>query len=236
MIKYLQLPYQFDVKKMQEETMQLGKAFWKLHFQVKHYAGEWSAIPLRSINGDADNGFISPDESDDYADTVLLKDCPYLQQVLKTFACPLLSVRLLKLAAGAQIHEHKDRDLCFEEGLVRFHIPVITNEEVEFFLDKEKIQLKEGDCWYMNFNLPHSLHNKSKTDRIHLVIDARVNEWVQNLFSSLSVKQKKEIADKPKHSKEEQLEIIFQLRRLNTEVSNKMADEMEKQFTHPPTS
>ncbi len=140
----------------------------------------------------------------------------------------MLAVRLLKLAAGAQVHEHKDRDLCFEEGLVRFHIPVITNDEVEFYLDKERMHLKEGECWYMNFNLPHALHNKSNSDRIHLVIDGRVNDWVQELFSSASVRQKKEIADRPKHSKEEQLEIIYQLRNLNTEVSNKMADEMEK--------
>ena len=191
---------------------------------------------MRSINGDADNGFISPVEADEYHDTVLLKNTTYLQQVLRTFECPLLSVRLLKLGAGTQIHEHKDRDLCFEEGLVRFHIPVITNKQVEFFLEGEQMHLQEGECWYMNFNLPHSLHNKSNTDRIHLVIDARVNDWVQDLLSSPLVKHKKEIADQPKHRKEDQLEIIFQLRQLNTEVSNKLADEMEKQITHPPTS
>ena len=141
-----------------------------------------------------------------------------------------------KLAAGTKIHEHKDRDLCFEEGLVRFHIPVLTNPQVEFFLEGEAMHLQEGECWYMNFNLPHSLYNKSNLDRIHLVIDARVNEWVKGLFLSPLVKQKKEIADKSKHSKEEQLEIIYQLRKLNTEVSIKLADEMEKQLTHPPTS
>jgi mannose-6-phosphate isomerase-like protein (cupin superfamily) len=227
MIKYLQLPYYFDTKKMQEETMQLGEDFWKLHFQVKHYDGEWSAIPLRSINGEVDNGFISPVETDVYEDTVLLKDCTYLQQVLKTFECPLLSVRLLKLSSGTQIHEHKDRDLCFEEGLVRFHIPVFTNSAVEFFLQGEQMHLQEGECWYMNFNLPHALHNKSNTDRIHLVVDARVNDWVQRLFASPEIKLKKEIADVPKHSKEEQLEIIAHLRMMNNEVSNKLADEME---------
>jgi quercetin dioxygenase-like cupin family protein len=227
MIKYLQLPYHFDVKKMQAETVQLGKDFWKLHFQVKHYEGEWSAIPLRSIRGEIDNGFISPEETDVYDDTILLKGCPYLQQVLYSFACPLLSVRLLKLAAGTQIHEHKDRDLCFEEGLVRFHIPVFTNPQVEFYLQGEQMHLEEGECWYMNFNLPHALHNKSKTDRIHLVIDTRVNDWVKNLFESSEIKNKKEAADIPKHTKEEQLEIISHLRNMNTEASNQLADEME---------
>jgi hypothetical protein len=228
MIKYLQLPYLFDVPLLQGETTRLGQAYWKLHFQVKHYTGEWSAIPLRSINGEIDNGYISPVETDVYENTALLGDCPYIMQVLNIFECPLLSVRLLKLAAGAQVHEHKDMDLCYEEGLVRFHIPVFTNKDVEFFLQGELMHLQEGECWYMNFNLPHTLHNKSKNDRIHLVIDARVNEWVQQLFSSSGIKIKKEIADVPKHSREEQLLIIAQLRQMNTETANKIADEMEQ--------
>jgi mannose-6-phosphate isomerase-like protein (cupin superfamily) len=225
MIKYLQLPYYFDAKKMQDETMQLGESFWKLHFQVKHYAGEWSAIPLRSINGEAGNGFISPDETAVYEDTVLLKQCPYLQQVLQVFECPLLAVRLLKLAAGTQIHEHKDMDLCFEEGLVRFHIPVFTNPQVEFFLQGEDMHLKEGECWYMNFNLPHALHNKSNKDRIHLVVDAEVNDWVKNLFSQPGI-YKKEMEDTGYDSSTKK-QIIAQLRELKTETGNRLADEME---------
>ena len=229
MIKYLQLPFYFDTQKMQQETLLLGNEFWKLHFQVKHYEGEWSAIPLRSINGETGNVFISPVDEDVYADTVLLQSCPYLQEVLHSFHCPLLSARLLKLAAGAQIHEHRDADLCFEEGLVRFHIPVVTNEQVEFFLQGEKMELHEGECWYMNFNLPHSLHNKSNADRIHLVIDARVNDWVKEIFSSSLIKKKKEIDAPPLHSNKERIEIIAHLRKMNTDTSNRMANEMEKQ-------
>jgi mannose-6-phosphate isomerase-like protein (cupin superfamily) len=230
MIKYLQLPFNFDVQKMQDELLQLGNQLWKLHFQVKHYNGEWSAILLRSINGDINNGFISPTEDAVYADTILLNECTYFKDILNHFKCPLLSVRLLKLSAGAQIHEHKDADLNFEEGLVRFHIPVITNADVDFYLDKEKMVIQPGECWYMNFNLPHALHNKSNIDRIHLVIDAEVNEWVKNLFASIQITNRKEIAEVAKHSKEELQEIILHLRKLNTDVAIKMADDMEKQL------
>lgn len=232
MIKYIQLPFSFDTALLQRDTLQIGETYWKLHFQVKHYSGEWSAIPLRSIGGTIDNGFISPEETDCYEDTTLLLSSPYLQDVLNYFQCPLLSVRLLKLAAGAKVHEHKDRDLCFEEGLVRFHIPVFTNPEVDFFLDGEKMMLTEGSCWYMNFNLPHSLHNKSNQDRIHLVVDARVNEWVQQLFNHTEEAFKKEVPDPPKHSRKEQLLIIEQLRFMNSDTSKQLADEMEKNL--PP--
>ena len=230
MIKYLQLPFYFDAQKMQQETNMLGEEFWNLHFQVMHYQGEWSAIPLRSINGEVNNGLISPLEDDVYADTVLLNSSLYLQKVISSFRCPLLAVRLLKLAAGAQIHEHKDADLCFEEGLVRFHIPVETNSEVDFYLQGEKMDLKEGECWYMNFNLPHALHNKSNSNRIHLVIDARVNDWVTTLFSMPDLKNKKEIETPLKHSHNEMLQIIERLRSMNTDVSDKLANNMEKQL------
>jgi quercetin dioxygenase-like cupin family protein len=163
-----------------------------------------------------------------YADTPLLNECPYLKEVLNTFKCNLMAVRLLKLSAGTQIHEHKDADLCFEEGLVRFHIPVITDPDVEFFLDKERMILSEGDCWYMNFNLPHALHNKSNIDRIHLVIDAVSNEWVSDLFKAPTIMNKKEIeGSKNIYDDATKKEIIFQLRAMGTAVANKLADEME---------
>jgi len=67
-------------------------------------------------------------------------------------------------------------------------------------------------------------------DRVHLVIDANVNSWVQQLFLSAEIKNKKEIADPPKHTKEEQLQIMAHLRNMNTEISIKLADEIEASF------
>jgi mannose-6-phosphate isomerase-like protein (cupin superfamily) len=228
MIQYLQLPVLFDAQKMQQEMILMGKQFWKLHFQVKHYDGQWSAIPLRSIDGSVDNEFLSPvEDATIYKDTVLLQQSPYLQQVLRFFECPLMAVRLLKLTPGTQIHEHRDRDLSFEQGQVRFHIPVVTNPQIEFILHKEQMYLKEGECWYMNFNLPHSLHNQSKKDRVHLVIDAVVNDWVIKLFESSAVLNKKGIADIPKHTQQEQTEMIAHLRSMNTDTAHKLADEIE---------
>lgn len=46
----------------------------------------------------------------------------------------------------------------------------------------------------MNFNLPHSIINKSAIDRVHLVIDATVNDWVTTLFQQPSL-NKKEIEE-----------------------------------------
>lgn len=230
MIKYLQLPLLFDVPELQKALKELDQAAWQLHFQVKHYEGNWSAIPLRSIGGDANNSFISPNENEEYIDTVFLQQSPYFQTVLHQIKCPLLSVRLLKLGAGTQILEHKDGGLCVEEGLLRLHIPIITNREVEFLLDGEPLFLAEGTCWYCNFNLPHALHNKSAVDRIHLVVDAKVNEWVHQQFSDSGVINKKEMEDVPQHTNEEMLQIIYHLKMQNTEASINLANQLQAQL------
>lgn len=229
-VKYLQLPYNFDVKKLQDDVNHLTGSSWQMHYQTRHYEGEWSAIPLRSSGGNPDNIIISPTNDIPYQDTVFLKSCPYIKEILQIFKCPLLAVRLLKLNAGAVIKEHRDAELNFENGEIRLHLPVITHDEVEFYLDTERIHLKEGECWYMNFNLPHHINNKSNINRIHLVIDAVVNDWVKEIFTTPGIRVKKEIEDvQNQFDAETKRQIIFRLREMNTPVSNKMADELEKE-------
>ena len=224
-LKYLKLPFYFDVKSLQEEVAVLEKRDWKLHYQTLHYEGEWTALPLRSVGGKSDDVIISAIPDSNYHDTVFLQESPYLQEILSTFKCPLMAVRLLKLNAGAVIKEHRDMDLCFEKGEIRLHIPVRTHEDVEFYLDQERILAREGECWYMNFNLPHSIRNNSPVNRVHLVIDAVVNDWVRSLFSE-PVATKKMIPEAVL-SEDVSNQIIAQLRQMKTETSNRMADEME---------
>ena len=228
-LKYLQLPFLFDSRLLQQDVDALSAMPWQPHYQVKHYDGEWSAIPLRSIDGKTNNVIVSPVADTRYCDTVFLDKSPYLKQVLQHFECPLQAVRLLKLNAGSMIKEHRDAELNFEKGEIRLHIPVYTHPGVEFLLDKEPMELKAGECWYMNFNLPHSLHNKSHIHRVHLVIDAVVNDWVTQLFADPRCPVKKEIEDNAgKYDVETKKQMIQHFRLMNTAVSNQMADDLEK--------
>ena len=230
-LKYLQLPFFFDAALLQQETDALSILPWQPHYQVKHYEGEWSAIPLRSIGGKVDDIIVSPAENPVYRDSIFLQSSPYLQKVLQAFKCPLQAVRLLKLNAGSIIKEHRDADLNFERGEIRLHIPVCTHNDVKFFLDEEQMELKAGECWYMNFNLPHSINNKSCINRVHLVIDAVVNDWVIALFNNSQVIVKKEIEDtRGMHNVATKKQMIIQFREMNTALANKMADQLEKEL------
>jgi hypothetical protein len=228
-IKYLRLPLQFDILKLRQDLLNLQQQNWQLHYQTLHYEGNWSALPLRSIDGRVDQIMISPHNNAQYCDTPFLDSSDYFREVLQTFKCPLLAVRLLKLNAGAIIKSHRDNALNFENGEIRLNIPIITHPQVDFYLDKERISLQEGECWYMNFNLLHHIENNSPINRVHLVIDAKVNDWVKTMFASGEVVNRKDISNIP--DEETKKQIILSLRSLNTPVSNKMADDMENEQT-----
>lgn len=112
----------------------------------------------------------------------MLQGCPYFREVLESFKCPLRSVRLMRLGPRSIIKEHTDIDLSVEDETARIHVPVTTNPGVEFYLNGLRIVLEAGSAWYLRLSDPHRVHNKSESDRVHLVIDATVNDWLKDLI------------------------------------------------------
>jgi len=184
MVDLLKLPLSFDPQHLKGDLGMLTLEDWVPHFNKPYYEGELSGVALRAVDGQDGRLYPDPTARAKYADTPTLARCPYFQQVLARFECGLEAVRLLKLSAGSSIREHKDYNLGYDDGEVRFHVPVLTNPDVEFYLNQQRVVMNEGECWYLNFNLPHRVVNHSATDRIHLVVDCVVNDWVRTLFAS----------------------------------------------------
>jgi hypothetical protein len=44
--------------------------------------------------------------------------------------------------------------------------------------------MQPGECWYLNFDLPHRVQNLGATDRVHLVVDCQVNDWLRAMIAS----------------------------------------------------
>lgn len=184
MISNCKLPFAFDPKLLQSDLEQLAPDDWTAHFNVDYYEGDWTGVALRSLSGVASQLYSDPGAVGSFVDTPILEGCPNIQAVLALFKCPLRSVRFLKLAAGSTIREHRDYDLGYKEGQIRLHVPIITNSEVVFFLDAHRIEMNEGECWYLDLSLPHWVENRGAADRIHLVIDCEANEWLRELLSA----------------------------------------------------
>ncbi len=224
MIRYAKLQLAFDFEATKKELLSLQDDDWKPHFNTYHYEGAWTALALRSPGGGSDN--IIPDLIKDavYADTVFMGHFLSVAAFLSQVQCPVMSVRFLNLQAGAAIKQHTDKGLAFERGEARLHMPILTNPGVEFYVEDDRIPFSEGDCWYINANLPHRVANNGATDRIHLVLDFKVNDWLTGVIEQSPVISRREEKnnDLPK--------IIDELRRQNTAGSNKLADELQLQL------
>lgn len=178
MPKYFKFPMRFDAGLLRRDLEAINSREWVPHFNQRYYEGDWSGVSLRSVGGRSDSIYPNPAASEPYLDTEMLARAPYVREVLSAIECEKESVRFLRLAAGAKIKEHRDYFIGIDEGTVRLHLPVITNPLIEFYLDNERVDMQEGELWYLDFGLKHRVENNSNQDRIHLVMDCTVNEWL----------------------------------------------------------
>ena len=181
-IKYLKFPLQFDAELMLRELQAIIEQLWVPHFNSGGYEGNWNVLSLYGVRGKADTIFVPLTNDLELEETAILKQCPYVQEVIASFHFPKIAVRLMRLEVGAVIKPHRDHELGYEDGQFRLHIPIVTNPGVHFILDGEELTMRAGECWYTNVNYEHSVANKGTEDRIHLVIDGVRNEWSDQLF------------------------------------------------------
>jgi aspartyl/asparaginyl beta-hydroxylase len=178
----IKLRFRFDAAAMRRDLERLAASDWVDHFVPQHYSGAWTVLPLRAPAGAIHpiKMIYSDPGCDAYVDTPLLAKCPAIQRSLAAFECPLQAVRLMKLRPGSAIKPHADFDLGLEQGRARLHIALATNPDVEFVLNGTRVVLGEGECWYLKLSDTHAVANRGAADRIHLVIDALVNPWLES--------------------------------------------------------
>jgi len=229
--KNLQLPFQFDIKKLQEELAVMLKSDWTPHFNTGGYTGNWNSIALYAQNGDTANIYAMSNSDVPITETPILKNAQYFKEVIQTFKTKLLSVRLLKLEVGAYIKPHRDYNCGYEDDIFRIHIPIITNPKVNFILDEERLEMREGQCWYTNVNYTHSVANNGTSDRIHLVIDGERNAWSDKLFFSLAPQEsffpKQE---EPTYSLEVMEEMLVGLKSMNSDGAALLVKDLESKI------
>jgi hypothetical protein len=174
------LPLHFSAGRLQDDLLRIPSDAWVAHFNDRYYEGDWSGVALRAVGGNAKH--IYPDPSSKFADTEVLSLCPHLRETLSAFECEVGSARLLRLGPGSRIREHSDLDMSVEDGTVRLHVPVLTSPLVDFVVAGQRVEMREGECWFFDASLPHRVNNRSASDRVHLVVDCRVDDWLRSLL------------------------------------------------------
>lgn len=175
MIDRHRLDLAFDPAALQADLAALSSEGWLPHFNRDYYDGDWSGLVLR---GPASGGATLYAAEGEMEDQPLLALCPAFREVMAAFRCPLRSVRLLRLGPGAIIREHRDYDLGVDRGEVRLHVPVRTNPDVAFHLNNRRVDMAEGEVWYLDLSRPHRVANRGETGRIHLVLDMVLDDWL----------------------------------------------------------
>ncbi len=228
-IKYLKLPFQFNEVMLLKELNSIIESYWIPHFNKDGYSGNWNSIALFANNGNAKNIF-ALNEGKSIIETTAIENCPYLKEVIRQFQCNLLSARLLKLGVGSHIKPHRDYKLGYEDNNFRLHIPITTNPKVSFILDGDLLKMLPGECWYTNVNYIHSVSNKGKSDRVHLVIDCERNSWSDNLFFSLAPEQNFFPDKTEKYSPETLKRMIDELNRSDLPVAKKLIVKLQTEL------
>jgi hypothetical protein len=87
-------------------------------------------------------------------------------------------IMLAKMAPGTKIPDHIDGKT---KGWIphKIHIPIVTNQDAIFFIDREGTNFKKGTAYEVNNGTMHGVENNGTTVRIHLIfeyLDAEIND------------------------------------------------------------
>lgn len=219
----LKLPLDVDLEGLLADLDTCQQWNWSAHYNTRDYEGGWESIALRSHDGKAATVLAHPSER--YLNTELLAECPHFQALLESIRCEKEVVRLLRQAAGGEIKTHRDAGLGYLDGTFRLHIPLVTNADVDFVVDEERLPMEPGECWFADFSRPHSVHNRGKTDRIHLVIDCIRNAWTDAWFEEAGADPEAMVA--PRMPEDQRRKVIEELRRMNNPALADLIAELE---------
>jgi hypothetical protein len=133
----------------------------------------------------------------------ILNSCLYFKEIFDSFETEITSFRLLRRKANSSYGLHEDKDMG--DDIKRFQIPIVTNddswlcvthydkisegwtEENSYTMEDfgrrfkgryDSYQLEPGTMYHFDVTKIHTLFNEGDTDRVTLLIDVKVNDWL----------------------------------------------------------
>jgi len=84
-------------------------------------------------------------------------------------------VVITKLPPGKVIYPHADTVGKYSQWYTRFHVPIQSEEGVIFACGEEKTTMFSGELYWFDHSKLHSIENRSKSDRINMIVDVRLS-------------------------------------------------------------
>ena len=133
----------------------------------------------------------------------ILNSCSYFKEIFDSFETEITGFRLMRRKAHSSYGLHHDKDMG--DDIKRFQIPIVTNddswlcvthydeisegwtEENSYTMEDfgrrfkgrhDSYQLEPGTMYHFDVTKIHTLFNDGDTDRVTLLIDVKVNDWL----------------------------------------------------------
>lgn len=157
----------FDTSTIESEYRKIPKNEWKPTWENKKYAGDhWMAIKL-----------ITHAEK-----TPHFSLFSSAEKVIGKFQCKITEMMFYSLLPQGELHPHRDTVGAVGLGGLRFHIPLITNPGVDFRVSGKQVIMNPGELWALDTSYLHSVKNSGTEERVHLVFDVLINDWVRSII------------------------------------------------------
>lgn len=208
--KHLEVLNNSFLEKEKVETIlkELEGLDWANHYSSYNKDKSWSAVSLRGYDVDNPYFIIKPTEMSqkwkkENSEKLQWKSnwISGVERMFPETKAIILEkfgirdfdrIRFMKLQPNdGELLRHADitdREAGIETGkVVRLHIPIKTNKDVIFKSWSERgsekvMNMEVGGLYYLDVRKPHTAINGGQEERIHLVIDVRVDEKIKELF------------------------------------------------------
>ena len=161
---------EIDAERLLADYERVASQSWTSQNRYAEGMTNWKGISLYSINGESDD--LRCADKPIVSKTPAGEICKYIcDEVLPQFGAKPLRVAFYRLTAGTNVGKHKDYGQNRTTGMIRIHIPVITNKDVTMQVEDNTYHFAVGESWYFDASCWHSVKNSGRDDRIHLIAD-----------------------------------------------------------------
>lgn len=120
--------------------------------------------------------------SDGFKKTSVAAKTPYIVRLAESLGGPLYAVRLSGISPNSGLYFHRDTDFNFAFGIIRIHVPIISDSSSRFSVEDETFSMQTGKAYFVDISKLHAVLNSSKKMRVHLLIDVGLTPEVLRLF------------------------------------------------------
>ena len=159
-------------KQIDKTINELSNYNWSPVWADKRYAGDhWMTCPL----------------IEEYVKTQNFTTFELASIIESKMKCKIKNLMFYAMLPGGDIPPHRDMVGNVGLGGLRLHIPIITNSGVNFLVAGKKVVMNPAELWALDTSYMHSVSNFGKENRIHLVMDVIVNDWVLDLLPAKNI-------------------------------------------------